>query len=74
MQQAQQSQGEDPLAAAQRQQQEIGMEAMKRQAEMRMAEQQHQQSLEHKQQTQDLQAKQQLLQMLLNAKNKPKGE
>ena len=74
MQQAQQSQGEDPSIAAQRQQQEIGMEAMKKQAEMRMAEQQHQQSLEHNQQTQDLQAKQKLLQMLLNAKNKPKGE
>jgi len=70
MQQAQQAQGEDPSIAAQRQQQEIGMEAMKKQAEMRMAEQQHQQSLEHSQQTQDMQAKQQLLQMLLNAKNK----
>jgi hypothetical protein len=74
MQQAQQSQGEDPSIAAQRQQQEIAMEAMKKQAEMRMAEQQHQQSLEHNQQTQDLQAKQQLLQILLNAKNQPKGE
>jgi Skp family chaperone for outer membrane proteins len=50
------------------------MEAMKKQAEMRMAEQQHQQQLEHSQQTQDLQAKQQLLQMLLNTKNQPKGE
>ena len=70
MQQAQQAQGEDPSIAAQRQQQEIAMEAMKKQAEMRMAEQQHQQSLEHSQQTQDMQAKQQLLQMLLNAKNK----
>jgi len=70
MQQAQQAQGEDPSIAAQRQQQEIGMEAMKKQAEMRMAEQQHQQSLEHSQQTQDMQSKQQLLQMLLNAKNK----
>jgi len=70
----QQSQGEDPSIAAQQKQQEIAMEAMKKQAEMRMAEQQHQQSLEHNQQTQDLQAKQQLLQMLLNAKNKPKGE
>jgi hypothetical protein len=70
MQQAQQAQGEDPSIAAQQKQQEIAMEAMKKQAEMRMAEQQHQQSLEHNQQTQDLQAKQQLLQMLLNAKNK----
>jgi len=70
----QQSQGEDPSIAAQQKQQEIAMEAMKKQAEMRMAEQQHQQSLEHNQQTQDLQAKQQLLQMLLNTKNQPKGE
>ena len=70
----QQSQGEDPSIAAQQKQQEIGMEAMKKQAEMRMAEQQHQQSLEHNQQTQDLQAKQQLLQMLINTKNQPKGE
>jgi hypothetical protein len=74
MQQAQQAQGEDPSIAAQQKQQEIAMEAMKKQAEMRMAEQQHQQSLEHNQQTQDLQAKQQLLQMLLNTKNQPKGE
>jgi hypothetical protein len=74
MQQAQQAQGEDPAVAAQRQQQEIAMEAMKHQAEMRRAEQEHQQSLVHNQQSQDLQAKQQLLQMLLNAKNQPKGE
>jgi len=47
---------------------------MKKQAEMRMSEQQHQQQLEHNQQTQDLQAKQQLLQMLINSKNQPKGE
>ena len=47
---------------------------MKKQAEMRMAEQQHQQQLEHNQQTQDLQAKQQLLQMLLNSKNQNRGE
>ena len=74
MQQAQQSQGEDPSIAAQRQQQEISMEAMKHQADMRRAEQEHQQSLEHNQQSQDMQAKQQLIQMLLNAKNQPKGE
>jgi hypothetical protein len=74
MQQAQQAQGEDPAVAAQRAQQEIAMEAMKHQAEMRRAEQEHQQSLTHGQQTQDLQAKQQLLQMLLNAKNQPRGE
>ena len=74
MQQAQQSQGEDPAVAAQRAQQEIAVEAMKHQADMRRAEQEHQQSLTHNQQTQDLQAKQQLLQMLINAKNQPKGE
>jgi len=60
--------------AAQKAQQDIAIDAMKKQAEMRMSEQQHQQQLEHNQQTQDLQAKQQLLQMLLNAKNQPKGE
>jgi hypothetical protein len=73
-QQMQKAQGEDPAVAAQRQQQEIAMEAMKHQADMRRAEQEHQQSLAHNQQTQDLQAKQQLLQMLLNAKNQPKGK
>ncbi len=66
--QLQSSQGEDPAVAAQKAQQDIAVDAMKKQAEMRMAEQQHQQQLEHNQQTQDLQAKQQLLQMLLNAK------
>jgi hypothetical protein len=74
MAQMQGNQGEDPAAAAQKAQQEIAMDAMKKQAEMRMAEQQHQQSLEHSQQRQDIQSKQQLLQMLLNAKNQPKGE
>jgi len=72
--QMQNAQGEDPAVAAQKAQQEIAVDAMKKQAEMRMAEQQHQQQLEHNQQTQDLQAKQQLLQMLINAKNQPKGE
>ena len=67
-------QGEDPAMAAQRQQQEIAMEAMKHQAEMQRAQEEHQQSLVHNQQKQDLQAKQQLLQMMLNAKNQPKGE
>ena len=67
-------QGEDPAMAAQRQQQEIAMEAMKHQAEMKRAQEEHQQSLVHNQQSQDLQAKQQLLQMMLNAKNQPKGE
>ena len=74
MAQMQGAQGEDPAVAAQKAQQDIAIDAMKKQAEMRMAEQQHQQQLEHNQQTQDLQAKQQLLQMLLNAKNQPKGE
>ena len=74
MQQAQQSQGEDPSIAAQQKQQEIAMEAMKKQSEMRMAEQQHQQQLEHSQQTQDIKSKQQLLQMLLNSKNQPRGK
>ena len=73
-QQMQSSQGEDPAVVAQRAQQEIAVEAMKHQADMRRAEQEHQQSLTHNQQTQDLQAKQQLLQMLINAKNQPKGE
>ena len=68
MAQMQGTQGEDPAAAAQKAQQDIAVDAMKKQAEMRMAEQQHQQQLEHNQQTQDLQAKQQLLQMMLNAK------
>ena len=67
-------QGEDPAMAAQRQQQEIAMEAIKHQAEMKRAQEEHQQSLVHNQQSQDLQAKQQLLQMMLNAKNQPKGE
>jgi hypothetical protein len=74
MAQMQQAQGEDPSVAAQQKQQEIAMDAMQKQAEMRMAEQQHQQELEHSQQRQDIQSKQQLLQMLLNAKNQPKGE
>ena len=67
-------QGEDPAMAAQRQQQEIAMEAMRHQSEMQRAQEEHQQSLVHNQQKQDLQAKQQLLQMMLNAKNQPKGE
>ena len=74
MAQMQGNQGEDPAIAAQKAQQDIAVDAMKKQAEMRMAEQQHQQQLEHNQQTQDLQAKQQLLQMLINTKNQPKGE
>ena len=67
-------QGEDPAMAAQRQQQEIAMEALRHQSEMQRAQEEHQQSLVHNQQKQDLQAKQQLLQMMLNAKNQPKGE
>ena len=72
--QMQGAQGEDPSVAAQKAQQEIAVQAMKHQAEMDRAQEQHQQSLQHNQQTQELQAKQQLLQMLLNAKNQPKGE
>lgn len=68
--QMQGAQGGDPAVASQKAQQEIAMDAMKKQAEMRMSEQQHQQQLEHNQQTQDLQAKQQLLQMLINSKNR----
>ena len=67
-QQMQSQQGENPAVAAQRAQQEIAVEAMKHQAEMRRAQEEHQQALMHNQQTQDLQAKQQLLQMLLNSK------
>lgn len=73
-QQLQSQQNENPAMAAQKAQQEIAMEAMKHQAEMKRAQEEHQQSLVHSQQTQDLQAKQQLLQMLLNANNQPKGE
>jgi hypothetical protein len=73
-QQLQSQQGENPAVAAQKAQQEIATEAMKHQAEMRRAQEEHQQSLIHSQQTQDLQAKQQLLQMMLNAKNQPRGE
>jgi hypothetical protein len=67
-------QGEDPAMAAQRQQQEIAMEAMRHQSEMTRAQEEHQQALAHNQQKQDLEAKQKLLQMMLNANNKPKGE
>jgi hypothetical protein len=67
-------QGEDPAMAAQRQQQEIAMEAMKHQSEMTRAQEEHQQSLAHNQQKQDIEAKQKLLQMMLNANNRPKGE
>jgi hypothetical protein len=73
-QQLQSQQGENPAVAAQKAQQEIATEAMKHQAEMRRAQEEHQQSLIHSQQAQDLQAKQQLLQMMLNAKNQPRGE
>ena len=67
-------QGEDPAMAAQRQQQEIAMEAMRHQSEMTRAQEEHQQSLAHNQQKQDIEAKQKLLQMMLNANNRPKGE
>jgi len=73
-QQLQSQQGENPAMAAQKAQQEIAVQAMKHQAEMKRAQEEHQQSLMHNQQAQDLQAKQQLLQMMLNAKNQPRGE
>ena len=73
-QQLQSQQGENPAVAAQKAQQEIAVQAMKHQAEMKRAQEEHQQSLMHNQQAQDLQAKQQLLQMMLNAKNQPRGE
>jgi hypothetical protein len=50
------------------------MEAMRHQSEMTRAQEEHQQSLAHNQQKQDLEAKQKLLQMMLNANNRPKGE
>ena len=75
MQQAQQSQGEDPVLAAQRIQQEIAQAEQMHQAELSRKEQQHAQDLTHSQQTQDLLAKQKMLQMMLSAtQQKPKKE
>jgi len=73
-QQLQSQQGENPAMAAQKAQQEIAVQAMKHQAEMKRAQEEHQQSLMHNQQSQELQAQQKLMQMMLNAKNQPRGE
>jgi len=74
MQQAQNQQGEDPVLAAQRVQQEIAQAEQLHQSELARKEQQHAQSLTHNQQTQDLLAKQKMLQMLLNTTQQPKKE
>ena len=75
MQQAAGQQGEDPVLAAQRIQQEIAQAEQLHQAELARKDQQHAQSLTHSQQTQDLLAKQKMLQMMLSAsQQKPKKE
>jgi hypothetical protein len=74
MQQAQSQQGEDPVLAAQRVQQEIAQAEQRHQSELARKEQQHAQSLTHNQQTQELIAKQKMLQMLLNTTQQPKKE
>jgi hypothetical protein len=75
MQQAAGQQGEDPVLAAQRIQQEIAQAEQIHQAELARKDQQHAQSLTHNQQTQDLLAKQKMLQMMLSAsQQKPKKE
>ena len=75
MQQAAGQQGEDPVLAAQRIQQEIAQAEQVHQAELARKDQQHAQSLTHSQQTQDLLAKQKMLQMMLSAsQQKPKKE
>jgi len=67
MQQAAGQQGEDPVLAAQRIQQEIAQAEQLHQSELARKEQQHAQNLTHSQQTQDLLAKQKMLQMMLSA-------
>jgi hypothetical protein len=75
MQQAAGQQGEDPVLAAQRIQQEIAQAEQIHQAELARKDQQHAQNLTHNQQTQDLLAKQKMLQMMLSAaQQKPKKE
>ena len=75
MQQAQNQQGEDPVLAAQRVQQEIAQAEQLHQAELARKQQAHAQDLTHNQQTQDLIAKQKMLQMLLSAsQQQPKKE
>jgi hypothetical protein len=75
MAQMQNQQGEDPVLAAQRVQQEIAQAEQMHQAELVRKERQHMQNLTHNQQTQDLIAKQKMLEMLLNTtKQQPKKE
>jgi hypothetical protein len=75
MQQAAGQQGEDPVLAAQRIQQEIAQAEQLHQSELARKDQQHAQNLTHSQQTQDLIAKQKMLQMMLSAsQQKPKKE
>jgi hypothetical protein len=74
MAQMQNQQGEDPVLAAQRVQQEIAQAEQRHQSELARKEQQHAQSLTHNQQTQELLAKQKMLQMLLNTTQQPKKE
>jgi hypothetical protein len=75
MAQMQNQQGEDPVLAAQRVQQEIAQAEQMHQAELVRKERQHMQSLTHNQQTQELLAKQKMLEMLMNTtKQQPKKE
>jgi hypothetical protein len=75
MAQMQNQQGEDPVLAAQRVQQEIAQAEQMHQAELNRKERQHAQNLTHNQQTQDLIAQQKMLQMLLNTtQQQPKKE
>jgi hypothetical protein len=67
MQQAQAQQGEDPVLAAQRVQQEIAQAEQMHQLELSRKEQEHAQNLMHNQQAQELAAKQKMLDMMLNA-------
>jgi hypothetical protein len=71
MAQMQNQQGEDPVLAAQRVQQEIAQAEQLHQSELARKEQEHAQSLTHNQQTQDLLAKQKMLEMLLNTAQQP---
>jgi hypothetical protein len=75
MAQMQNQQGEDPVLAAQRVQQEIAQAEQRHQAELTRKERQHIQDLTHNQQTQDLLAKQKMLEMLMNTtQQQPKKE
>jgi hypothetical protein len=75
MQQAQNQQGEDPVLAAQRVQQEIAQAEQLHQLELSRKEQEHAQNLMHNQQAQELAAKQKMLDMMLNAsKRNPRND